>query len=225
MEEKSVLKSYIEQIREDKVKKVLFIGDSVMYSSASESDQETISAYVSHKIKAMYPNEDIHFYNLGVKGLSIGDAYYLLKLLYDEDNLFELIIYDVNIGWFNDKLINRELILQLYPKDSLDWDKLSLTPTKLGVEEWLNQNVMKYWQFYHYRYLISDMFFGKPVPQAIRDQAEAIFNPQGSKVDEIYIPWYEKDWDKQFEGDWKIGKISYENQQWNYFVQLMDLID
>lgn len=221
-EEKHVISSYLDKIAADQGRKVLFIGDSVMYGSAALSDRETIPAYVAEQAQKKWPNEAIRFYNLGFKGLSIADAYFLLKLLEDRDAHFDLIVYDANIGWINDNLINRKLILELADSDQIDWQDLAMEKPSSSLSSFINDDVLRYWKLYYYNHMINYWLFGKPVTKKIREATHHFYYPEVVTEDDIFhLPWYEKQWDQKFKGDWKLGRIPYDNKQWVYFDRLL----
>lgn len=224
-EEKHVVETYLDLICQDQGRRVLFIGDSVMFGSASKSDHETIPAYVAKMAQKRWPKERIHYYNLGFKGLSIGDAYYLLKRLKDKNHPFDLIVYDVNIGWFTDNLINRKLILELYDPDEVDWKTLSLEAPHKGIGDYLDEHIMKYWKFYHYRYLVNHWIFGKPAATKFREEVNHFYYGIETEEKKLLLPWYEKKWDDKFKGDWKLGRVPYDTVQWSYFDQLFALMN
>lgn len=227
VEEKHVLESYLERIRNDAGKKVLFLGDSAMFGSATAADNETIPAYVAEIAAQKWPGEQVHFYNIAMRGLGSADAYHLLQLLQDSPHVADLIVYNVNIGWLTDeKLVNRQLILDLYPIDRVDWAGLKLEkPNKWDPERLLGEHVMKHWNLYRYRYMVSYWLFGKPIYHAIEDAADRLYETVDSGEDSlIYLPWYEKEWDDKLAGDWKIGRIYENNKQWQYFDRMLQLM-
>lgn len=221
-EEKHVISSYLDRIADDPNRKVLFIGDSVVYGSAALSDQETIPAYVAQQAKEKWPNQEIHYYNLGFKGLSIADAYFLLRLLEEREAKFDLIIYDANIGWINDNLINRKLIVELMDADQVDWQDISLEKPAFDLSNFINDEMLRYWKLYYYNHMVNYWLFGKPVTKKVREETNRFYYPDVITEDDIFhLPWYEKQWDHKFKGDWQLGRIPYDNKQWEYFDRLI----
>ncbi|MBO8171721.1 MAG: hypothetical protein H0Z33_07520 [Bacillaceae bacterium] len=226
IEEKRVLEGYLEKIEADPHPKVIMIGDSVMFGSAARMDDQTIPAWF-HQYIGDQSGGEMHVYNLGLRGLGIADAYYLLKRLQKPENNIEWIVYNINTGWFTrENIINRPFILDLHEPESIPCNRLGLDPPPArDAEGWIQDHIMDKWKLYHYRYLVSHWLFGKPLIQRLQDEANQLYNQTDNEDEEhIYDPWYEKEWDQRFAGDWKIGAIYHGNTQWQYFEYLLQLM-
>ncbi|MEW9671447.1 hypothetical protein ABLT31_21655 [Ammoniphilus sp. 3BR4] len=228
VEGKNTFGVYLEQIKQDPYPKVLMLGNSVMFGSASKNDSETIPVFLAEYLN-QGQGEEVHVYNLGIKGLGIADAYYLLGLLRDAQNGIDLIVYDLNIGWFNEpNLINRPFILEQYPMEQIDWKRLGVEPPEKDdtTDGWIKENILRHWRLFNYRDLVNNWIFGRNATVMVEDQARYTFKPSSKEEDqEIYLPWYEKNWEAKYQGDWKIGSISYTDEQWKYFQFLLALMN
>lgn len=226
VEERNTLSAYVDFIRQDQGRKVVFIGDSVMYGSSVRKGEDTIPAYVSEHAREKWPDEEIHFYNVGMRGLGIADAYYLLKSLHNPEQPIDLLVYNLNIGWFTEpKTINRDVILQMFPPEEVDWSALKVEPpAPLDENGWIREHVLRHWKLFYYRPTLNHWIFGQEATDWVKQQAEYTYRPE-TRVDDssLYTPWYEKKWEDKLGEDWKLGTISYTNEQWQYFQSFLEL--
>lgn len=86
------------QIMRDKGYTIVFIGDSLLYSSASPKDAETIPSQFLINLQKSVPNKNIHVYDLSLPGASSVNCYQIVKCIAPAKP--DLIIMDINLGWF-----------------------------------------------------------------------------------------------------------------------------
>lgn len=86
------------QIMRDKGYTIVFIGDSLLYSSASQKDAETIPSQFLINLRKSVPNKNIHIYDLSLPGASAVNCYQMVKCIAPAKP--DLIIMDINLGWF-----------------------------------------------------------------------------------------------------------------------------
>ncbi|WP_134704498.1 SGNH/GDSL hydrolase family protein [Ammoniphilus sp. YIM 78166] len=229
VEERNTLISYTDFIREDQGRKVVFIGDSVMYGSSVRKGEETIPAYVSSLAREKWPDEEIHFYNVGIRGLGIADAYFLLKSLHNPQQPIDLLVYNLNTGWFNEpKIINREMVLELFPPNEVAWSSLQVEPpVPLDENSWIRKHLLSHWKLYAHRSSLSHWIFGQETSEWVQDQADYAYGigADAEEDDSLYTPWFEKVWDEKMQGDWKLGSVSHETMAWRYFEYFLQLAD
>ena|GEM_PF-2621754 len=82
----------------DKGFSVVFIGDSVLYSSTSKSDRDTIPSTFSRLIRKELPHRNINVYDLSLPGCALSESYEVLRYILDANP--DMVIIDLNIGWF-----------------------------------------------------------------------------------------------------------------------------
>lgn len=182
------VKAYVDLINADPSPKVILAGDSIIQGGGVKRGDDTISAFLQHKLKqAGYSH---HVYNVGLSGSTPADSFFVLKSLKLAPG--DVVIYDLNVGHYGGKTIKfpditaalaakehngKPLYEILHMQDKDKWeDRLQL---------WVSQT----WKLYAYRQLIKDDLLDK--------------KPKNAHVS--YAPWYETDWTARTKGAKKRG--------------------
>ncbi|MGE5405720.1 MAG: hypothetical protein ACM3PP_12360 [Candidatus Saccharibacteria bacterium] len=88
-----------QKIAKDPGYTVVFIGDSLLYSSASKLDQDTIASRCYQSLTQMIPNKNIHVYDLTLPGCTMANSYDIAKYIMPAKP--DMIVFDVNVAWFS----------------------------------------------------------------------------------------------------------------------------
>lgn len=86
------------QIMQDKGYSIVFVGDSLLYSSASRKDSETIPSNFQTFMQKALPGKNVHVYDLSLPGCSFMTCNEIVKCIARAKP--DMIVMDVNIGWF-----------------------------------------------------------------------------------------------------------------------------
>lgn len=106
---------------------VLFVGDSLLYSSASRSDRDTIASSFARRLARQYPYLDIHVYDLSLPGCSLSNSRDIMRYMLPARPA--LVIMDVNLVWLNDTQIRHPALQNL----NSAWSNPNLLPQKVPV--------------------------------------------------------------------------------------------
>ncbi|MGE5418297.1 MAG: hypothetical protein ACM3UZ_16285 [Acidobacteriota bacterium] len=77
---------------------VVFIGDSLLYSSASKLDQDTIASRCYQSLVQMLPGKSIHVYDLSLPGCTMPNSYDIAQYIMPAKP--DMVVFDVNVAWF-----------------------------------------------------------------------------------------------------------------------------
>lgn len=151
-------------IGRDRAETLLFVGDSVVYSSSARHDQDTIPSYFA-SILEQKGYKNTHVYDLSLSGCSFTDTYEVLKFVMPSRP--DYIICDLNVAWFDARGRSYRTLLKLndpvaiktdqpakitfgehmYTRwDKKAWDQLEGFPVKLGDYNYSQDN--QQWQSY-----------------------------------------------------------------------------
>lgn len=182
------IKVFIDEINGDPNPKIIFTGDSVIQGGGVGSGKETISYYLQSELKKQ--GSVYKVYNLGVSGAAPADIYFLVKALKLTNR--DLVIYDLNIGHYNNKPI---VFPSITPKLSATYhngeplDQILKLNNKDKLEDRFQLWISNSWKLYAYREIIKEVLFGK------------ITQNDKIKLD----PWYTTDWTEQIKDKNKRG--------------------
>jgi hypothetical protein len=114
-------------IAKDNSYRIVFIGDSLIYSSASPQDKDTLASYFSGFIDAAVPDRIIHVYDLSLPGGSFVSSYELIKYILSAHP--NMVVFDVNVGWFGTAKPEHIILKSLNTTNKIAGAK----PVKVGV--------------------------------------------------------------------------------------------
>lgn len=236
-DDKATVGLWIDQVKNSDGYKVVILGDSVIHGFAVESSFDTLPAHIGQELRERLPGREVRVFNLGLAGAAPAEIYFLVSAL--EGAGVDLIIYNINLGWFAPKesvLDHRSLLKFKGSLSDLDLENLGIEPerpTATPVEEWLAGHLFSHWKLYRYRVLLNYWLFGKPLREKLE---EAKTDPRqllplaGDKLPEVLemrASWQEKDWDGKLDpADGRVGTLNLadDNKQWLFYRMLLDLI-
>ncbi|MGE5545177.1 MAG: hypothetical protein ACM3UW_09425 [Bacillota bacterium] len=115
-------------ISRDRDRTVLFVGDSVVYSSAARFDKDTIPSFFANLLEQKgYKNT--HVYDLSLSGCSFTDTYEILKFVMPSRP--DYVICDLNVAWFDAKGRSYRTLLKLHDPAAIEKDQ----PAKITIGE------------------------------------------------------------------------------------------
>ncbi len=151
-------------ISRDQAQTVLFVGDSVVYSSAARYDQDTIPSYFAGILERK-GLKNTHVYDLSLSGCSFTDTYEILRFVMPSGP--DYVIYDLNVAWFDAQKCSYATLSKLHDPESIErdqpakitfgehmytrwdqknWDHLEGFPVKLGDYNYSQEN--EQWRAY-----------------------------------------------------------------------------
>lgn len=227
---------WIDQVKKSGGYKIVILGDSVIHGHAVESSFETLPAHVVRELRERLPGREVQVFNLGLAGAAPAEVYFLMDAL--EGAGANLIIYNINLGWFarENPLDHRSLLKLKGVTTDLDLPGLGIEPekpTSTPAEEWLSEHVFSHWKLYRYRVLLNYWLFGKPIREKLeeaRKDPRLLLPFAGDRLPEVVemrSPWQEKDWDGKLDpADGRVGAISLDNgnKQWLFYRMMMKMI-
>lgn len=161
------------QIGSDGATSIVFLGDSLLFSSASRDDYDTIASSFVRNLNRMLPHRNIRVYDLSLPGCSFINTLEILRYVLKAEP--EMVIIDVNIGWFSSNKPPEHPVL-----------------ANLNLDE--KNHFLK----------------AQPVPNF---------------PEELYRPWYEKDFSHLGNSHAKLGRFSRNNAQYLAFLEILRLLE
>ncbi len=213
--------------------KIVFLGDSIMYGSGVPDDTETIPSYFAYYLQLLVPQKNAQVYSFSLQGCKPADTLHILNFIIDAQP--DLVIYDVNIGWFGSKtemdhpkLADLSGSYQLSRGQSTDDRKAS---GSVELENRVSRMVTDHWNLYRYRIFLNYLLFGGP----LKEQLGLIIDSPEQKNDAIlpsnqedsFKPWYDKDFSYLAKSEGKLGycKLDRSNPHWNNYLQIIRTLD
>lgn len=232
-DDEETLKLWKEQLKSGEGLKVVFLGDSVVYGGGVPQENETIPAYFCRALRLLIPDQRVEVYNFSLPGCTPQDTLNILKFILDSKP--DLVIYDVNIGWFGSKKAMEHPNLASLSKaeknpavpvasSSLDTE---LKNTRGRIEDVLTAFVSKHWVLYRNRIFLNYVFFGRPLREIVKVEVEPRQKENRAagitEGNELYKPWYEKNFDvlKQTRGRLGYCNLDEGNVHWLMYNQLI----
>lgn len=235
-EELATLQTVRNEIRNAKGYKILFLGDSAAYGSAVRNSAQTVPAYLEQELNRLYPGKPVKVFNFAFKGYGMSENYFLLNSLADSG--LDMVVYNVSINWFNrEKQLEHPNVVGL--SDSYFWEpfvaKTGVLPPRSGkekLEDKINENLGRVWNFYQNRSVIATLLLGKPLRTELSDLQLTITNPreltkQRQEDADLYRPWYQKDWSvKLGKAGYTVGKLNLRdnNPQVTFYNLMQELL-
>lgn len=228
---------WIDQVKKSDGYKVVILGDSVIHGLAVENSSETLPAHIGRELRECLHGKEVRVFNLGLAGAAPAEVYFLVNAL--EGAGVNLIIYNINLGWFAPKenvLDHRSLLQFKGGLSDLDLENLGIEPEKpttTPVEEWLSGQLFSHWKLYRYRVLLNYWLFGKPIREkleAAKTDPRQLLPLDEDKLPEaleMRAPWQEKNWDGKLDpADGRVGTLNLadDNKQWLFYRMMLDLI-
>ncbi len=230
-EDPDSLNLWKEDLVEQDGRKVVFLGDSVVYGSGVPEEGQTIPSYFASYIQMLLPDEDIKVYSFSLKGCTPVDATRILEYVVDARP--DLVIYDINIGWFASQTeTGHQQLTQLSSAEPIRQDVSADQQNQSGnerIENVLGQVVNEYWSLYRYRIFLNYLLFGEPIRDILMAEgkiAEKTTMEEELFQEDQFKPWYEKDFSFLKANSGKLGLCTLDasNPHWNYYNQFMETL-
>lgn len=197
--------------RKDRGYKVVFLGDSVVFGGGVSAENQTIPAYFSRHISLLAPDKKIFVYNFSLPGCTPTDTYHILRNIRDLNP--DLVIYDLNLGWFGSaRVMEHSRLAGLQATHSAATAAGQHRLNKAEPEEVLTELATANWSLYRNRILLNYLLFNQP----LKEKARQILNPQPAAVNmnpvmnasnDLYKPWYEKNMDAVMARSYPLGRV------------------
>ncbi len=196
------LRLWKEKISSARGVSVVFLGDSFLFGGGVRDENETIPWYAARQLEARFPGKQIDVCNLSLAGCTPADALMILRYVVDAKP--DLVVYDVNVRWFNSDQQNvaRTDLYRLTPGYIPPGmpEAVSSTAGQSAGESRLSTFVARWWALYRYRIPLDDLLLGQTpqekVSLALREHSLKYLLPQAQKDTpeqvELYQPWYTK---------------------------------
>lgn len=207
--------------------KVVFLGDSVVHGGGVPDEDQTIPSYTAHYLRSLMPERDLAVHCFSLPGCTPADT--LNILMYIVDTRPDLVIYDVNIGWFGTKkVMEHPRLAELSPANDAQTAPTADSREEPGLEQRLQNLVAEHWTLYRYRILLNYLWFGEPLKEKLalkvgeEEAADRLTSPE-----ELYKPWYEKDFSILKETKGKLGDciLDESNQHWLSYLELVESLE
>lgn len=233
------LRLWKEKIRGSKGVNVVFLGDSFLFGGGVRDENETIPWYVARELAARYPGRKIDVCNLSLAGCTPADS--LLILNYIADAAPDLVVYDVNVRWFNDdeQQVARTNLYNLTPGYTVPGTSgvASAATRPAALESRLSLLMERCWALYRYRVPLDYLLLGA-TPQAkislaLQEGSLKYLLPQAQKDTpsqlELYRPWYTKTFtadDMKVHVGGRLGdvRLDDDNMQWQCYQEMVALL-
>lgn len=194
---------WIEQVQKAGGFNVVFVGDSVVHGLAAGNSRETLPWYFAREIRQLLPGERVNVFNLAMAGGGPAETLLVLNTLRGAP--IDLVIYDLNLGWFNRATpLEHRGLLELAGGCPPGFE-----PRQFGAgsgpgqgpalaEQWLKQRLLSHWKLYHNRVLWNYWLFGKPIrdklPLAVRNPAVLFSNDDAldPEIRKLRANWRDK---------------------------------
>ncbi|NLV17484.1 MAG: hypothetical protein GXY50_09810 [Syntrophomonadaceae bacterium] len=218
------------QLAEEQGFTVVFLGDSIDHGGGVAAEHNTLPAFFSQRLSLLYPEKDIKVFNFSLPGCTPADTYNILSFIADIKP--DLVIYDVNMGWFGTKNeMEHPLLAELTEVEEEHSPPLPLPAKALTgaeIEKILTSYATDYWSLYRNRIFLNYVWFGKPLAEhfQIKTTAEELDTDAGNLLsdEEIYKPWYLKDFDDLKKAEGKLGHFTLDehNPHWGMYNRLLE---
>ncbi len=212
--------------------KVVFLGDSVIHGGGVPSENQTIPSYFAHHLRLLTPGRDINVFCFSLPGCTLEDTLNILRFIGEEKP--DLVIYDQNIGWFgSDKVMEHPRLAELSEsayQDTPTKKSTSGSDWKSGFEHRLSKFATDHWALYRQRILLNYLWFGAPLKEKLTlevELAEPGSENSLTQPEEIFKPWYEKDFSvlKKTKGKLAYCTLDGSNQHWLSYNQLVEMLE
>ncbi len=216
-----------EELAGDEGFKVVFLGDSVVHGGGVPDEDQTIPSYLAHHLGALKPDQNLAVHTFSLPGCTPADTLHILQFIIDTRP--DLVIYDVNVGWFGSpKVMEHPRLAELSQPAAVGGPPTTASSRKTDFEERLSALVNDRWALYRYRILLNYLWFGEPLKERLALKvggAEA--EDRLTDPEEIYRPWYEKDFSVLEKQAGKLGYFALDasNQHWLSYRQLVGLLE
>ena len=207
--------------------KIVFLGDSVVHGGGVPGEEQTIPAYLARELKILLPHRDIQVFNFSLPGCTPADTLNILQFIVDTKP--DLVIYDVNIGWFgSEKVMEHPRLAELGKPAAPKISQTDDSTEQISVEQRLKSLAADHWALYRYRIMLNYLWFGEPLKEKLvikvgREEPEnRLTSPE-----EAFKPWYEKDFSVLKETKGKIGACDLDdsNQHWLSYLELIEALE
>jgi hypothetical protein len=228
-----------EKISSAKGFSIVFLGDSFLFGGGVRDEDETIPWYVAHQLEAKFPDRQINVCNLSLAGCTPADALIILRYVMDAKP--DLVIYDVNMRWFNSdqQKVAHTSLYRLTPGFIPPGMPGADHPAaeRSSGESLLSSFVASWWSLYRYRIPLDYLLLGQTPQQkvslALQRRSLKYLLPQAQKDTpdrvELYRPWYTKQYS---EDEMKVhvgGRLDNvtldeHNAQWQSYREIISLL-
>ncbi|MGE5543553.1 MAG: D-alanyl-lipoteichoic acid biosynthesis protein DltD [Bacillota bacterium] len=226
-DDQDTLTLWKQELAADKGFKVVFLGDSVIHGGGVPREDQTIPSYVAHHLQLLMSDRDLAVYCFSLPGCTPADTLNILQFIIDTRP--ELVIYDVNIGWFgSEKVMEHPRLAQLGKPVADGGPHTDESNRGTGLEQRLKRLATDHWALYRYRILLNYLWFGEPLKEKLalkvggKETENRLTSPE-----ELYKPWYEKDFSVLKETKGKLGycTLNDSNQHWVSYLQLIEVLE
>lgn len=215
-----------EELAGDEGFKVVFLGDSVIHGGGVPREDQTIPSYLAHHLGSLLPGQDLAVHTFSLPGCTPADTLNILQFIVDTQP--DLVIYDVNIGWFgSEKVMEHPRLAELGELGADRAPRVARSSRETGWEQRISGFAADHWALYRYRILLNYLWFGEPLKEKLvlkvgkEEAGERLTSPE-----EIYRPWYEKDFSALKKTRGKLGYFALDesNQHWVSYRQLVQVL-
>jgi lysophospholipase L1-like esterase len=216
-----------QELADDEGFKVVFLGDSIIHGGGVPGDDQTIPSYLAYHLGSLQPDQELAVHTFSLPGCTPADTLNILQFIIDTRP--DLVIYDVNVGWFgSDKVMEHPRLAELDKPAPVNDQKTTDSSQKAGLEERLKGLVNDHWALYRYRILLNYLWFGEPLKEKLAlkiggAEAEDLL----TSPEEVFKPWYEKDFSILREQEGKLGFFALDesNQHWMSYRRLVQVLE
>jgi len=200
-----------QQLAGDQSFSVVFLGDSIVHGGGVPGEDQTIPSYLAYHLNSLRRDEPFQVYSFSLPGCTPTDTLKILRFIVDTRP--DLVIYDVNVGWFGSpRVMEHPRLAQLGrssrsgPSPGKPAEKKK--PTQY-IEGMIKDFATRHWALYRHRILLNYLWFGKPIKEKLAlqvTQAEEV--PPEERLtspEEKFKPWYEKDFSALKQAKGKLG--------------------
>lgn len=207
--------------------KVIFLGDSVVHGGGVPREDQTIPSYVAHHLQSLMPERELTVHCFSLPGCTPADTLNILQFIVDTQP--DLVIYDVNIGWFgSEKVMEHPRLAELSRPTDPKGPKIADSTKEIGLEQQLQDLVADHWALYRYRILLNYLWFGEPLREKlVLKVGEEETEKNLTSPEEAFKPWYEKDLSVLQETKGKLGYcvLNDSNQHWVSYRKLIKVLE
>lgn len=210
--------------------KVVFLGDSIIHGGGVPDEDQTIPSYFAHHLKSLIPDQDINVYCFSLPGCTPTDTVNILQFMVEAEP--DLVIYDVNIGWFGSgKVMEHPRLAELSQTVAKEAQPTAESARKIDLERWVSDFATDHWALYRHRILLNYLWFGEPLKERLALKAEPPAGQESenrlTSPEEIFKPWYEKDFSalKKARGTLGYCTLNDSNQHWVSYNQLVKILE
>lgn len=207
--------------------KVVFLGDSVIHGGGVPDEDQTIPSYTAHHLQSLIPDQNLTVHCFSLPGCTPADTLNILQFIVDTKP--DLVIYDVNIGWFgSEKVMEHPRLAELGKPAAPKISQTDDSTEQISVEQRLKSLAADHWALYRYRIMLNYLWFGEPLKEKLvikvgREEPEnRLTSPE-----EAFKPWYEKDFSVLKETKGKLGfcTLNDSNQHWVSYCRLIKVLE